>query len=372
MMGDAQMTEQAMTPHQRFLACMHFQPVDHVPLWEWGPWGSTLRRWQREGLGTGNAPPQYADCEAKVHCGVDLWMLPRYEEEVLDEGEFYVTRRTDRGVVERRPISPDEMSMPEHMEFPVKDRRDWEQLAHRFDPTDPGRFPADWSTRCDTWREEGPVVLFQGPRSPSLFGFVRELMGPERALYACADDPGLIHDMMETYTQFVLAVLPRALDTAPLTTVFFWEDMCYRSGPLISPAMFRDFMLPRYRRITDLVRARGCDTIFVDSDGDVSQLIPLWLEAGINGVYPMEVAAGMDVGRLRQEYGRDLLMTGGIDKRALAQGPQAIDAELKRRMPVAEQGGYVPHLDHAVPHDVPYEAFCYYWDRKKEYLGIGA
>jgi uroporphyrinogen decarboxylase len=96
----------------------------------------------------------------------------------------------------------------------------------------------------------------------------------------------------------------------------------------------------------------------------------LWIEAGINGVYPMEVAAGMDVAQLRREYGQHLLMTGGIDKRALARGRDAIDDELAKRMPVAESGGYIPHLDHAIPHDVPYEAFVYYWKRKKEYLGI--
>jgi len=127
-------------------------------------------------------------------------------------------------------------------------------------------------------------------------------------------------------------------------------------------------MIPRYARITELAHARGCDTIFVDSDGDVSELIPLWLEAGVNGVYPMEVAAGMDVGELRNQYGKDLLMTGGIDKRALARGPDAIDAELERRMPVAEKGGYIPHLDHNIPHDVSYEAFAYYWRRKKEFI----
>jgi uroporphyrinogen decarboxylase len=262
------------------------------------------------------------------------------------------------------------MSMPEHIEYPVKTRSDWEELKLRFNPDDPGRLPPDWQARCERWRADGPVIKFQGQRSPSLFGFVRELMGPERTLYAFYDEPGLVHDIMETNTEFILGVLRRVTETAPLTTVFFWEDMCYRSGPLISPKMFREFMLPRYKRITDFTRSQGIDRIFVDSDGDVSQLIPLWIEAGINGVYPMEVAAGMDVAKLRREYGQDLLMTGGIDKRVLAQGREAIDEELRRRMPVVEEGGYIPHLDHAIPHDVPYEAFVYYWKRKKEYLGI--
>jgi uroporphyrinogen decarboxylase len=349
---------------------MHFKPVDRPPLWEWPPWVSALRRWQREALGEGSPPPQYAECENKVQCGVDLWMRPRYPEEALGEDEEYVITRTDRGVIQRAPKSPDRTTMPEHIEFPVKTREDWLALKPRFDPDAPGRLPTDWDERCARWRKEGPVLIFQGPRSPSLFGFVRELMGPERTLYAFYDDPWLIHDMMEHNTEFVLSLLPRVLAEAPMTAIYFWEDMAYRAGPLISPRMFREFMLPRYRRITDLARSHGIDTIFVDSDGDVSQLIPLWLEAGVNGVYPMEVAAGMDVVALRREYGRDLLMTGGIDKRVLAQDRTVIDRELEAKVPLAAQGGYIPHIDHAIPHDVSYRNFAYYWKKKKVLLGF--
>ena len=359
-----------MTPHERFLAYMRFTSVDHVPLWEWGPWKSTLRRWQREALGPGGEPPQLAECDVRDRCP-DFWMLPRFEPAVLAEDDEYVTVRTERGVIQKSPKSPDTMSMPQHIEYPVKTRADWEELKQRFDPDDPARLGADWEQRCAAWRQEGPVLLFQGARAPSLFGFVRELMGPERTLYAFYDEPDLVHDMMEYNAEFVTCVLRRVLDAGtPLTALFFWEDMSYKGGPLISPAMFRRFMIPRYRRITDLARSRGIDNIFVDSDGDVSLLIPLWLEAGINGVYPMEVAAGMDVLKLRGTYGRDLLMTGGLDKRVLAQDRAAIDAELEAKVPLAHQGGYIPHIDHAIPHDVPYHNFAYYWERKKALLGI--
>ena len=359
-----------MTPCERFLACMRFGAVDRPPLWEWGPWPSTLRRWRAEGLGREAQPPGLAECEGRALCGVDLWMRPRYEQEVLAEDEETVTRRTDRGAVTRTFKDPDRMSMPEFLGYPVKTRADWRALKPRFDPGAAGRFPADWAKRCQGWRRNGTTLVLQGPRSPSLFGFVRELLGPERTLTAFYDEPDLVHDMMETQTEMVLGLLPRVIEEAPLSSVFFWEDMCYRAGPLISPAMFRTFMLPRYRRITDLARSRGIDTIFVDSDGNVEQLIPLWIEAGINGVYPMEVAAGMRVKDLRRTYGRDLLMTGGIDKRALAAGREAIERALADTIPVAEQGGYIPHIDHAIPHDVPYANFLYYWDRKKRLLGI--
>ncbi len=55
----------------------------------------------------------------------------------------------------------------------------------------------------------------------------------------------------------------------------------------------------------------------------------------------------------------------------LAQDAKAIDRELARTLPLAGQGGYIPTLDHAIPHDVPYENFQYYWKRKKEMLGVG-
>ena len=359
-----------MTPRKRFLACMHFEPVDHVPLWESEPWPSTLRRWQREALGPDGQPPQFDECDPATTCGVDLWMWPRYEKRVIAEDERTITQVTDRGVVTRTLKAPDAESMPEHVEYPVKTRADWEALKTRFDPSDPARWPSDWAERCERWRREQPMVYLQGEFSPSLFGFVRELLGPERTLYAFYDEPELVHDMMESYTDFVVGLLPRVLDEAPLTAVYFWEDMCYRNGPLISPDMFRRFMIPRYRRVTDFARRKGIDIFFVDSDGDVEELIPLWIEAGINGVYPLEVAAGMDVAKLRREYGRDLLLAGGIDKRVLAQDRQAIDRELARTLPVAEKGGYIPHLDHGIPHDVPYENFAYYFQRKKAMLGI--
>ena len=359
-----------MTPRERFLACMHFEPVDRPLLWEWHPWPSAVRRWQREGLGDGKYPPQFAECENRTPCGVDLWMVPHFEVKVIAEDEYSVTEQTERGTILRQLKDPDAMSMPEHVAYPVKARADWDAIRDRFHPDDARRFPANWREQCAQWRRDGTIVITQGARSPSLFGFVRELMGPERALYAFCDEPDLVHDMMETYTEFLLGLLPRVFEEAPIAALYFWEDMCYRSGPLISPAMFRRFMVPRYKRVTELARAHGIDIVFVDSDGNTEELIPLWIEAGVNGNYPLEVAAGMDPWKLHRQYGKNLLMHGGIDKRALARGRRAIDRELKAKIPLVEKGGYVPHIDHAIPHDVSYENFVYYWKRKKEMLGL--
>jgi len=360
-----------MRPVDRFLAFMRFQAVDRPPLLEEGAWKLARERWRAEGMGDVSAPPYLAECDAWDRTATDLWMLPRYETRVLAEDETSLTYMTDRGVVMRR-LKPLAEGMPLHLRYPVESRADWNVLKPRFLPNCGERLGADWPDKCAQWRQQGVTVRFQGQRAPSLFGFVRELMGPERALTMFYDDPWLVHDMMETSMELSLAMLQRVLDDFAVSALFFWEDMAYRAGSLISPAMFRRFMMPRYKRITAYARSRGVEIIMVDSDGNIEELIPLWLESGLDGVYPLEVAAGMDVVALRRRYGRDLLMKGGIDKRVLARSKTDIDDELERKLPVAESGGYIPTIDHTIPHDVPYANLLYYWERKKQMLGVAA
>jgi len=151
----------------------------------------------------------------------------------------------------------------------------------------------------------------------------------------------------------------------------FWEDMCYKTGPLISPAMVRKFMMPRYKKITDLLHSYGVDVIFLDSDGNVEQLIPLCLEVGINLIWPFEVAAHNDAVALRKKYGKNLILSGTIDKRALAKGRGAIREEVMSKVPfLLEQGGYFPSVDHLVPPDVTFENYCYYINLMREIAGL--
>lgn len=125
-------------------------------------------------------------------------------------------------------------------------------------------------------------------------------------------------------------------------------------------------MFPRYRRVVDFLYSRGVKWISLDSDGNITSLIPIWLEAGINFLYPFEVQAGMDVVKVRKTFGRELRMMGGIDKRAIAEGPEAIDKEIKRVAPLVEEGGYIPAPDHSLPPDVSFKNYCYYMERLKD------
>jgi uroporphyrinogen decarboxylase len=152
---------------------------------------------------------------------------------------------------------------------------------------------------------------------------------------------------------------------------WFWEDMAYKAGPLVGPDLFRKFAFRHYRRVCDWLHSRGIEHIGLDSDGNITSLIPLWLDAGIDHLWPFEVQSGMDVVKVRQQYGRRLGIIGGLDKRVLAAGGQAMRREVDRLMPLVGQGGFIPELDHSVPPDVSWKNFCDYIGYLRHRLGWG-
>jgi uroporphyrinogen decarboxylase len=192
----------------------------------------------------------------------------------------------------------------------------------------------------------------------------------EQLLYMFYDDPNLVEDMMDQVLYLDMEMAKGAFKDLKIDTVRFWEDMAYKSGTLISPEMIRKYMLPRYKQITDFVHSQGIDIIHADSDGNVEELIPLWLEVGVNFPWPLEVAAGMDGIALRKKYGKDIIIGGNIDKRVFLKGKEAIKQEVISKVPyLVETGGYFPCLDHVVPPDVSLNGFRYYINLLREIAG---
>jgi uroporphyrinogen decarboxylase len=249
--------------------------------------------------------------------------------------------------------------MPKYLEYPVKDRATWNQYKKRLDPDTAARWPADWKAYVEkTNNRDAPTMLHLS----GFFGMLREWMGLENLLYAFYDDPGLVEEMMDQLLHLGMAVAKRATNDLRIDVVRFWEDMAYKSGPMISPQMFKKFMIPRYKKITDFLRGRGIDILYLESDGNINELIPIWLnECGINLHNPLEVAAGMDAVALRRKYGKDLTLCGNIDKRVFAKGKEAIRLEVLSKVPfLVETGGYFPCIDHAIPPDISFEDFCFF------------
>ncbi len=262
--------------------------------------------------------------------------------------------------------------MPEYVDHPVKDQCTFEeQILWRMDPDSPERY-ADLEPRMAAAQEAAAQGLMITQNLVGGYMYLRSLMGPEALLYAFYDKPEVVHACMEAWFELADAVIARHQAYVTLDEFFIAEDICYNGGPLISPRMMKTFLFPYYQQLVANIKARQLDRsrhlyVQVDTDGFADPVIPLYREAiGMDAMSPFEVAAGCDVVRTGREY-PDLAIFGGIDKRVLAQGREAIDAMLARIVPeMRARGGYIPTCDHGVPAEVPYEDYLYYRRRVVE------
>jgi len=359
-----------MTHRERWLAAMHYQAVDHVPDQEFGYWDDTLRRWHAEGLPaeiTDNGKADRYFGFAPFHgAPPDLGIHPGFASQVLEEDERHLVIIDGAGV--KCMINKDgSSSIPKYLEFPIHDHESWDDFAKRLDPRDPIRYPDNWEELKARYAQRDYPLAASGG---SLFGWLRNWMGFENIAIACCEDPAWVEEMIEHLCVFITTALERAVSEVQFDAASFWEDMCYKGGPLISPRMFAQWMVPRYQRITDLLHRHGVDVCYVDCDGNINQLVGLWLEGGINCMFPLEIRGGSDPYPMREQYGRQVLLMGGVDKTQLMGDREMIRREVARIKPLVEEGGYIPHVDHRVPPDVSFENYLYYLEVKRDELGI--
>ncbi len=367
-----------MTDRERYLRTMNFEEVDRFPFYELGIWGQTYERWLKEGLSEEElrgdwfrGEPKFAGLDRREFIPLDLGPIPGFDE-VLEETDRYIVF-LDRWGQKRRALKEGTVrgtraSMDTYLDFFVKTREDFLEFKKRFDPKDPARYPENWEELKRKWqRRDYPLYLTENCGFGGLYWNLRRMMGTERLSYAFFDQPGLVHEILDWMVEFFMEATERALTEVEVDAFTFNEDFAYKGGPLISPKIFREFFLPRYKAIIEFLRKHGVKVIELDSDGNTEPLIPLMIEAGINCHWPLEAAAGMDPVRLRKKFGKDMAFMGGVDKRALAKGKEAIEEELRRKvLPIVEEGGYVPTVDHTVPPDVPLENFLYYLELKRK------
>jgi len=365
---------------ERFYRIFTYQAVDRVPDIEFGYWPQTIRRWLGEGLLLELTPEEtnemflrklddFFGFEPEGHgIPLTLSMNPEFEEEIVERKEESVIMRTADGILAERFLhDSDESSIPHFIQFPVGAPDDWQRLRERYRLDDPARvIPDDVIEGARQARAEGRSirVFFVG-----FYGQLRNWMGMENLSLAFYDYPDMIRDMVEHWAGLAVGQLQQLPEDIVIDQVDWWEDMASRNGPLVSPSVFREFLQPGYRRVMIEARKRGCVLSMVDSDGNPHDIVQNWLEEGINIMFPLEVAAGVDPYLWRQEFGMDLRLRGGIAKKPLVRGGRAIDQELERVRPLLEQGGYVPHLDHLVPPDIPYDHYCEYLDKKRKLIG---
>ena len=365
-----------MNARERWVRCMHFQQVDHVPDEEFGYWTENFPVWQEQGL-PGNvndngAADKYFQFAPRSSVPTGLGLIPGIKSEVLEETDRYQIVIDSSGA-KQQVFKDGTSSIPHFLEFGLKGRKDWEEVYKpRLDVNLSSRYPEnrdDWEdikARFNDPNWDKPVGIDIG----SIFGWLRNWAGFEGIAMLCYDDPELIAEMVEHLATVVCSVAKRAADEIKIDYASGWEDMCFNQGPIISPTMVRKFMTPNYKRITDTLKPSGCDIVYTDCDGNISDMIDPWLEGGVNGIFPANVVGGSDPVAIRKKYGDKVVILGGVNKHALIAGKEAIKTEIKRLKPYVMEGGWIPHVDHRCPPDVTFENYLYYLDVKRETFGI--
>lgn len=384
-----------------FLKVMQFQSCERTLNWEFGYWGGALKRWYNEGLprikgiseevstGRGVAGPgqpsgliagisgknSIIDFDVSNYFQFDenftlapynYWIFPRFDKQIISEDERYIELCDTDGI--RKKILKDDSSMPFWLDWPVKNRNEWEKVKEErfnFDSINK-RYVGDLKSFIEkTNSRTFPLGILGAP--VGFFGTLRFLFGEQKLFMLYYDDPGLINSILDYFCEFWLLMIEELTSKMEFDVACFWEDMSGKQGSLISPSTFRQFMTPRYKRIIDFLKTKGIKLFMVDTDGKVNELIPLFLEAGVNIMYPFEQQAGNDLIEIRKKF-PNLRMLGGFNKNVIYEGKKAIDKELEKMSFLISKGGYIPCADHNIPPNCSWENFKYYRKRLKEII----
>jgi len=380
-----------MTSRDRTLAVLNYRPYDRLPLLYFRFWNETVRKWVAEGH-VSEDDVRLQDNVAKIlgfdYCWDDhehlFWvkagLQPGFETQelkCLPDGTRHVLSSEGVVVAQR----PDVRSIPAEIDHLLKDRASWEEHYKwrlQWSPervTQSSIWAGDRPYRFDEggldWmkREERAAPL--GLHCGSLYGIVRNILGLEGSCYLLADDEPLFDEIIETVADLCYRNVEYALQSgARFDFGHFWEDICFKNGPLINPSVFRNKVGPHYARITRLLKSQGVDIVSLDCDGKIDALVPVWCENGVNTMFPIEVGTWRaDIKPWRAQFGKALRGVGGMDKTVLARDRAAVDAEVERLKPLVELGGFIPCPDHHLPPDAKFDLVRHYCERMRARFG---
>jgi uroporphyrinogen decarboxylase len=380
------------TNRERLSAILHYQPYDRMPILHFGYWRETLEKWALEGhltkdemdamlvYGKYDITGTQAELAISKKIGFDdnfllytgqkgNWydvpLFPTFEKKVIqefDDGHFIVRDLDGVFVREREGAT----SIPAEVDHTVKDRETWEnnyvpRLMWSDDRLD--KKAIDRLIETNNSRERYMCVY-----CGSLFGKLRNYWGLTGISYLQVDDPDLFDQCLNTIADICFTITKKTLETGlKLDFAHFWEDICYNHGPLIQPEVFRNKAGRHYRRIADECGKFGIDIISVDCDGFVEDLVPVWLDNGVNTMFPIEYGAWeYDFSGMRKKFGKELRGVGNINKNALSKDKKAVDQEVERAKRLVDLGGFIPCLDHQIAPDAKWDLVRYYCDKMKE------
>lgn len=359
-----------MTDRERFNNQMHCRPVDRCFNREFGFWNENFEQWAlfRDNNVTSNPEAdRFFSFDRTGSVNGTIWMNPPFERKVLGEKENKRIIQNGDGLIGEEPVDG-HSTIPHFTESSIKTPDDWKQVKEeRFRIDDPARkVDVETLKKQHPPDHEYPLAVHCG----SMIGKIRNMLTVEGLAYAICDYPDMVEDMVETCCLLVEHLLDQVLGEIECDLASGWEDISCNSGPLVPQSFFDDVVVPRYKRIGKKLNSHGIDIWYTDSDGDMRRMIPGFLSAGLNTMFPVEVNGCGHPGRMLDEYGPDLRLMGGVDKMQLRAGQDAIKQYLESIAPYVERGGFIPFCDHRCPPDVDPDDYLYYLDLKEEMFGM--
>ncbi len=373
-----------MNTRERCMNILHYKDVDRMPAVHFGYWNELLDEWAEQGhisaemakgaRGDGSAMQRELDkilgwdCNWYTTVSPSLGLSPRFEHKVLEElpdGSRRVL--TGNGVIEK--VKPGITSIPSEDDYLLKDREAFETLFKPKMQFSEARINAEMITNSFKIRHEAdvPVGLYLG----SVMGSIRDfatVMGMSYLIYD--EDEDLFADIVDTYAEMQYKCAEAVLELGlPFDFAHYWEDICFKNGPLLSPKIFDELCAKHYKKRNELCHKHGIDIISLDCDGVTEALIPTWIENGVNVLFPIEIGTwGDQFEPARKKYGEKLLGVGGMDKTALRRDKAAVDAEIERMKRLAAMGGFIPCPDHRLMPGSKFELVQYYAEKIKKIL----
>lgn len=359
-----------MSPKERFYRIMEFQKPDRIIDTEFGYWNNTLKRWHQEGL------PEYVDSNEKadVYFGFDVWrknvpgntrLNPPFEKEVIeDDGIHQIIY--DESRVKCEVFTDGTDTIPHYLEFPIKDRETYLPFKERLVGALEGRVPEGLAEIGRQTKDRNYVL---GGPGGSTVGLIRNWMGFEGICMGIYDQPELLEEILKDLCEVSCTVARAITEHIEIDLVSWWEDIAFKRGPIVTPKFFNETCGWMYHEVMSIYQQHGTRYGYVDCDGDFRKIMPGWLDNGVNIMFPLEVAAGVHPDQLRKDH-PGIRMMGGVDKMVLTAGRDAIKKELQLLKTLADEGGFIPHVDHRVQADVAFDDYLYYLQVKRDIFEI--
>ena len=338
-----------MNTYERFKLTYEHKEADRVPIID-NPWNGTVKRWIDEGMPADADWRDFFEVDKIAHVGIDI--SPRFEEKVVEETDRYKIIATSYGATLKLFNELD--ATPEFLDFSITDAKAWQIAKERMEKLDDDRIP--WQTLKDNyskWRAEGQWI-----RAAFHFGFDvthSQLMGTETVLMTMIDEPELLMDIFDTYLTSCETLFGRIWDAGyKFDEIMWWDDMGYKGTTFFSPQMYRDILKPYHKRAVEWAHNRGVYA-HLHSCGNIMSLIPDIIDTGVDVLNPLEIKAGMDPIKLKEDYGDVLTLHGGINA-ALYHDTDLVIEQVEQLVPkLKENGGYVFASDHSIPNSCSLE-----------------